>query len=178
MSLILETSRLRLRRFNIDDAPFMLRLLNDPSWIQYIGDRNVRTLDAAQQYLLDGSLKSYVDHGFGFYNVLLKETNEPIGTCGFIKRPYLQHPDFGFAFLPEYTGQGYAFEVTAAAMEFAEQKLQLHKVEAISKPDNKRSIHLLTKIGFRYEKSIVVDEEELFLFVKEARYTPGSGETH
>jgi RimJ/RimL family protein N-acetyltransferase len=145
-------------------------LLNEPTWIQYIGDRNVRTLEEAQQYLIDGSIKSYNQHGFGFYNVLLKETHTPVGTCGFAKRPFLECPDFGFAFLPEYTGQGYAFEVSAATMDYAEQMLKLNKVEAITTPDNKRSIQLLVKIGFRYEKSIIVDNEELFLFCKHPRY--------
>ena len=178
MSLILETSRLILRKFTIDDAPFMLRLLNQPTWIQYIGDRNVRTLEEAQQYLINGSIKSYKEHGFGFYSVLHKETEAPIGTCGFTKRPFLEHPDFGFAFLPEYTGQGYAFEVTAAAMDYAEQMLKLNRVEAITTPDNKRSIHLLVKIGFRFEKPILVDHEELFLFGKDARYVPEEDDDH
>jgi RimJ/RimL family protein N-acetyltransferase len=164
MTKILETPRLLLRKFSTDDAPFMLQLLNEPTWLQYIGDRNVRTEDEARQYLENGSLKSYKDHGFGFYAVIHKETQKTVGTCGFVKRDFLEHPDFGFAFLPEFTGQGYAFEVTAAAMDFAEQMLQLKKVEAITTPDNKRSIQLLIKLGFRFEKSIMVDNEELFLF--------------
>jgi len=172
MSTILETSNLILRKFTVDDAGFMLRLLNEPTWIQYIGDRNVHTVEEAQQYLLNGSIKSYKDHGFGFYLVLHKEKGEPVGTVGFAKRTYLECPDFGFAFLPEFTGQGYAFEVSAAAMDFAEQMLQLNRIEAITTPDNKRSIQLLVKIGFRFEKSIHVEGEELFLFGKDSRYIP------
>ena len=172
MSTILETSNLLLRKFTVDDAGFMLRLLNEPTWIQYIGDRNVRTLEQAQQYLINGAIKSYKDYGFGFYMVLHKETREPVGTVGFVKRPFLECPDYGFAFLPEYTGQGYAFEVSAAAMDFAEQILRLSRIEAITTPDNKRSINLLVKIGFRFEKSIHEEGEELFLFGKDSRYVP------
>jgi len=109
--------------------------------------------------------------GLDFYNVLHKETNTSVGTCGFVKRHFLDHPDFGFAFLPEYTGQGYALEVAAATMDYAEQKLQLHMVEAITTPDNKRSIQLLIKLGFRFGKSIWVDGEELFLFSRTTRYS-------
>src|SRR6187431_2313641 len=135
MSILLETSNLILRKFNIDDAPFMLKLLNEPTWIQYIGDRNVRTLKDAEKYLVEGAIRSYKEHGFGFYSVLHKDSKLPIGTCGFAKRPFLEHPDFGFAFLPEYTGQGYAFEVSAAIMDFAEQILHLDRIEAITTPD-------------------------------------------
>ena len=172
MSTILETSNLILRKFTIDDAAFMLRLLNEPTWIQYIGDRNVRTVEEAQHYLINGALKSYKDHGFGFYLVIHKGSAAPVGTVGFVKRPFLECPDYGFAFLPEYTGQGYAFEVSAAAMDFAEQILQLNRLEAITTPDNKRSIQLLVKLGFRFKKSIHVEGEELFLFAKDSGYIP------
>lgn len=164
MHAILETNRLVLKKFTVDDAPFIFRLVNDPTWIQYIGDRNVRTLEDAQKYLADGAIASYATHGYGFYNVLHRETNTPIGTCGFTKRPFLEHPDFGFAFLPEYTGQGYAIEIAVAAMAYAEEVLKLEKLVAITTPDNKRSIQLLIKLGFRFEKSIWENEEELFLF--------------
>jgi [ribosomal protein S5]-alanine N-acetyltransferase len=162
--MILQTNRLCLRRFTTDDAPFMLRLLNEPTWIEYIGDRNVRTLEDAVAYLKNGAMQNYSDLGYGFYLVMDRETGESIGTCGFTKRPVLQHPDFGFAFLPEYTGQGYAFEVAAAALDYAEEILQLKKVEAITTQNNERSIRLLTKLGFRYERTCVLDGEELFVF--------------
>jgi len=161
---ILETNRLLLRKFTIDDAPFILRLVNEPTWIQYIGDRNVQSLEDAQKYLTDGAISNYGSHGYGFYIVLHRETNAPIGTCGFTKRPFLDHPDFGFAFLPEYTGQGYAIEIAVATMAFAEEVLKMEKLVAVTTPSNKRSIQLLIKLGFRFEKSILENKEELFLF--------------
>ncbi|MDZ4747910.1 MAG: GNAT family N-acetyltransferase [Saprospiraceae bacterium] len=167
---ILETNRLLLRKFTIDDAPFMLRLVNEPTWIQYIGDRNVRSLEDAQKYIRDGSIQSYRDHGFGFYNVCLRDTQMPIGSVGFAKRPFLEHPDFGFAFLPEYTGQGYAIEMAVAAMAYAEEVLKLEKLVAITLPSNKRSIQLLIKLGFRFEKTVMVEKEELFLFGAELTF--------
>lgn len=167
---ILETNRLLLRKFTIEDAPFMLRLVNEPSWIEYIGDRNVHTLEDAQKYLMEGSIRSYNDHGFGFYNVCLRDTQMPIGTVGFTKRPFLEHPDFGFAFLPEYTGQGFAIEMAVAAMAYAEEVLKLEKLVAITLPANRRSIQLLIKLGFRFEKTVMVEGDELFLFGAELNF--------
>jgi RimJ/RimL family protein N-acetyltransferase len=164
MRSILETNRLSLRHFTKDDAPFMLKLLNEPTWIQYIGDRHVRTVEEAERYLQDGSIRSYTDHGFGFYAVQLKESGMVIGTCGFAKRDYLEHPDFGFAYLPDYTGQGLAIEMAVATMAYAEEVLKLPHLQAITTPDNKRSIQLLLKVGFRYERTFQLDGEELFLF--------------
>ena len=164
MNSILQTSRLIVRKFTTDDAPFMLQLLNDPTWIRYIGDRNVHTIEEAEKYLLDGSLKNYQNHGFGFYMVCHRESGAPIGTCGFTKRDFLSHPDFGFAFLPEYTGQGYAIETAVATMAYAEEVLKLERLVAITLPDNIRSIHLLIKVGFRFEKAIIVEGEELLQF--------------
>ena len=162
--MILQTDRLSLRKFNKEDAPFMLRLLNEPTWLEYIGDRNVRSLEDAVRYLETGALQSYNEFGYGFYLVSDRHTDTAMGTCGFTKRPFLQYPDFGFAFLPEYTGQGYAFEVAAAALDYAEEILQLKKVEAITTQHNERSIRLLTKLGFRFERTCMLEGEELFVF--------------
>ncbi len=164
MPVILETVRLVLRHFTIADAPFMLRLVNEPSWIQYIGDRKVFTLEDAENYLLNGSLKSYQDNGFGFFAVLLKGTDTLIGTCGFAKRPFLDYPDFGFAFLPEYTGMGYATEIAVATLAYAEEVLKVETVFAYATKDNFRSIQLLSKTGFTFDKYIQVDDDELLLF--------------
>jgi RimJ/RimL family protein N-acetyltransferase len=163
MAVILETVRLYMRHFTVADAPFMLRLVNEPSWIQFIGDRKVYTLEDAENYLLNGSIKSYQEHGFGFFPVFLKGTETPIGTCGFAQRPFLDYPDFGFAFLPEYTGQGYATEIAVATLAYAEEVLKLETVYAYATKDNIRSIRLLSKTGFTFEKYIQL-EEELLLF--------------
>lgn len=166
MSVILETSHLLLRHFTVDDAAFMLRLVNEPSWIENIGDRKVYTLDDAANYLLNGSIKSYAENGFGFYLVLLKESEIPIGTCGFAKRPFLEHPDFGFAFLPEHTGKGYAYEIAVATLVYAVDALKLENVVAITTENNIRSKNLLVKTGFTFEKYIQVEHEQLLLFTK------------
>jgi len=104
----LTTQRLLLRKFDTSDAVFILRLLNEPSFIKFIGDKGVRSLEDAQQYILNGPVASYEKHGFGLYLVLLESDNTPIVMCGLIKRPALADVDIGFAFLPEFWNKGYA----------------------------------------------------------------------
>ena len=162
--MILQTDRLYLRRPTVDDAAFMLRLVNEPSWIEYIGDRNVHTLEDAGNYLLNGSIKSFEDNGFGFAVVVLKDTDTAIGTCGFAKRDYLEDVDFGFAFYPEYTGQGYAYEAAFPMLEWGKDHMGFKKVVAITLPNNFSSIKLLEKLGMTFEKTIVSEGDELSLY--------------
>ncbi len=164
MEIILETERLILRRPTLADGPFMLRLVNEPSWIQYIGDRNVHTLTEAENYLLNGTMKSFITNGFGFGIVCLKLTEVPIGMCGLVKRDFMEDIDIGFAFFPEYAGMGYAFEVAQATLAYARESLQLKRIVAITTKDNYSSIRLLNKIGLEFEKTINMDGDELNLY--------------
>ncbi len=165
MQNIIETERLNLREITINDAPFVLSLLNSKGWLQFIGDRNVKTIPDAQKYIADRLIKSYIDHGLGLYIVELKTSNTSLGLCGLIKRETLEDIDIGFAFLPEYSGVGYAFEAAYATLKFAFGSLEINKIVAITTPDNIKSIKLLEKIGMQFEKKILFEEkEELFLF--------------
>ena len=112
--IICETERLLLRLLATDDAAFILELLNEPSFVANIGDKGVRNLADACQYLLTGPIKSYEQNGFGLWLVALQETLTPIGMCGLIKREGLDDPDVGYALLPKFWSQGYAFEAAAA----------------------------------------------------------------
>ncbi|MES2645982.1 MAG: GNAT family N-acetyltransferase [Bacteroidota bacterium] len=156
MKLILETGRLYARRFELTDTAFILRLLNTPGWLQFIGDRKVYTEEEATTYLLSVPLKSYHENGFGLCLIALKSNNEPIGMCGLIKREALHGVDIGFAFLPEFTGKGYATEIAAATMQHARDILQIPVVLAIVLPSNIKSIRLLKKIGMHYQKQITL----------------------
>jgi [ribosomal protein S5]-alanine N-acetyltransferase len=170
--IILETERLRLRHLTPDtDAKFILELLNDPSFIRYIGDKGVRDLDQARRYIIDGPVKSYDAHGFGLYLVELKTNETPIGICGVLKRETLPDPDVGFAFLPAYWNRGYAFESAAAVMDHARQSLKLGRILAITSPDNATSVKLLGKIGLRFERMIKLTEDanEIKLFTTDPR---------
>ena len=163
---ILETERLVLREFVLDDAEFIVRLVNSPGWLAFIGDRNIHSLLDGKEYLLNGPLKNYSLHGFGLYLVALKAGRTPIGMCGLLKRDYLDGVDLGFAILPAYEGKGYATEAAQATITFARQSLGLLNVLAIVMPGNVRSIRLLENIGMHFEKMIQQppDNETLMLF--------------
>jgi RimJ/RimL family protein N-acetyltransferase len=155
---ILVTERLGLRQFSVDDAEFMLRLLNEPSFLQNIGDKGVRTLADARQYILDGPITSYETLGFGAWLVETREAGVPLGLCGLLKREALEDFDIGYAFLPEFWSQGYALEAAAAVLSYARDTLGLERVVAITSVDNQRSIHLLEKMGFEFERLVRLSE--------------------
>jgi RimJ/RimL family protein N-acetyltransferase len=148
--LVLETERLVLRPFTTDDAPFILTLLNEPSFLRYIGDKKVRTLEDARQYLLNGPIASYERNGFGLCLVELKDSQTAIGMCGLLKREELPDPDIGFAFLPDFWNKGFAFEAAAAVMNDARARLKLNRILAIVNPDNYASIKFLERLGLKF----------------------------
>jgi RimJ/RimL family protein N-acetyltransferase len=154
--IIAETERLLVRQITPDDAPFILQLLNEPAWLRFIGDKGVRTLEDAVQYIHTVPLKSYHDNGFGLWLVLLKEEQIPIGMCGLIKRDALQHVDIGFAYQPAYEGKGYAYEAATAVLAHAKDKYALQHILAITDQDNVRSLRLLEKLGLTYERLITM----------------------
>lgn len=166
MKVILETERLRLRPFTLDDTKFIIELVNTPGWLEYIGDRNIKTDEQAKEYLSNGPLKSYELNGYGLSLVEMKGDSTPIGMCGIIKRDLLENPDIGFAFLPQYFGKGYAYEIANATMRFAKNELKLSPIFAITLPHNKPSIKLLEKIGLKYSRtfSFPGENEELMLY--------------
>ncbi|MEP6635295.1 MAG: GNAT family N-acetyltransferase [Acidobacteriota bacterium] len=151
---VLETQRLSLRQLTSDDAQFLLELLNEPSFITNIGDRGVRTVSDASKYALDGPIASYARNGFGLYLVELKETGKPIGICGLVKRDALADADIGFAFLPAFWSQGYAYESALMVKAYALNVLKLKRVLAITNPNNAGSIRVLEKIGLQYKQMV------------------------
>lgn len=167
--MIAETERLLIEKFTLNDASFFKALVNTPHWIKYIGDRNTKTIEDAEERIKYGHLESYKTNGFGFYKLILKEKNIPIGTCGLIKRDELKHVDIGFAFLEDYERQGFGYEASIAIMELAKEKFNIKKLLAITAPYNIGSIKLLEKLSFRYEKRVkpFEDDEELLLFAKD-----------
>ncbi len=167
---VLETNRLVLRRMSIEDADFILGLLNEPSWLRFIGDRGVRTLEDARAYILKGPVDMYDRLGFGLYITELKGEGVPIGICGLVKRDFLADVDIGFALLPGFWGQGYAYEAASAVMEHGKAALGLKRIAAITNPANQSSIRLLEKLGMKFDRMIrtTADGPEIRLFVWEA----------
>jgi RimJ/RimL family protein N-acetyltransferase len=164
---VVETGRLRLRRLVDDDATFILRLLNEPSWLQYIGDRGVRTLDDARDYIRNGPQRMYASSGFGLF--VIEPGSEPIvpmGLCGLLRRPNLPDVDIGFALLPEFWGQGFAHEAAEATLRYGRDVHGLDRVAAITLPTNASSRRLLEKLGLSCEGTVrlVPDGEELLYY--------------
>lgn len=151
---VIETERLLLRRMTADDAAFMLEALNEPSFIRYVADRGVRTMADAANYIATKIAPSYEQFGFGFYTVVLKETGEPIGVCGLVKRETMDDVDIGYSLLDRFTGRGYACEAAQAVMEYGRGTLGLKRIVAFTAPDNHRSMKLMEKLGLRFEKMI------------------------
>jgi RimJ/RimL family protein N-acetyltransferase len=163
---VIETERLALRRLDLDDAAFIFELVNDPDWLRHIGDKNVRSLDDARAYLVNGPIAMYAKHGFGLYAVERRDDRALIGMCGLIKRDTLDDVDIGFAYLPAYRAQGYAREAAAATLAYARDAHGLRRVVAIVSPANHASARLLERVGFRYESPVrpAEDRDPIDLF--------------
>jgi RimJ/RimL family protein N-acetyltransferase len=157
--LVLETDRLLLRWLSLEDFEFIRRLVNEPSFIQNIGDRGVRNDDDARSYIRNGPIASYEQFGFGLYLVQLKNSSTPIGICGLLKRESFDFPDLGYALLPEYWSKGYALEAASSVLNLARNELGLQRVLAIVNADNLASIRLLEKCGFHFENAVRLADE-------------------
>ncbi|HDR7895345.1 GNAT family N-acetyltransferase [Bacillus pacificus] len=162
--IVLETERLTLRWLDIKDAPFILELVNDPAWIQFIGNKGVRTLEDATNYIVNGPIDMYNKLGFGLYLVERKEDLTPLGMCGLIKRDSLEDVDIGFAFLEEFRSKGYGYESASAVIDYGVQNLGLKRIVAITTIDNIHSGKLLEKVGLKFEEIISDSGEDLKLF--------------
>ena len=161
-----ETERLILKPTTINDSGFILELMNTPKWIKNVGDRNVKTLRDAQKYIESKMLPQLEKLGYSNYTVTRKKDNQKIGVCGLYDREGLEGIDIGFAFLPEYEKKGYAFESANKIKEIAKSEFDLSIINAITIKENKSSIRLLDKLGFKFEKIVKIpdDDEELFLY--------------
>lgn len=134
-------------------------MVNDPAWIQHIGDRNINTIADAEKYLEKKIIPSYQELGFGFYIVRLKKEKTPIGMCGLVKRNWMQYVDIGYAFLPNFRGKGYALEAGKATIKHAKENLQISKLAAITSVNNNKSSKLLERLGLEFDRLITHPDE-------------------
>jgi [ribosomal protein S5]-alanine N-acetyltransferase len=162
------SNRLLVREFQPSDVHFIVRLVNTHGWLQFIGDKNVRTTDDALGYLSNGPFGSYRKFGFGMWHVSRTDNGESLGMCGLLQRQGLAHPDLGFAFLPEHQGKGYAFEAASATVAHGFGHFDLNTIFAITMRENVRAQALLKKVGMSFDRDILLNtsgkEEELMLF--------------
>jgi ribosomal-protein-alanine N-acetyltransferase len=164
--MILATARLTLRPLTPADAPFILELVNQPSWLRNIGERNVRSLEDAAGYIEKGPMASYARHGFGLWCAERTADQVPIGMCGLLKRDHLDIPDIGFAYLERYQGQGYGKEAAAATLAYAHGSLDLPRIAAVIDPANIPSIRIVEGLGMSYRGPILMpgDSREISFY--------------
>ncbi|MBV9522649.1 MAG: GNAT family N-acetyltransferase [Alphaproteobacteria bacterium] len=165
---VLETDRLILRRLGVEDAAFILELVNEPAWLRFIGDKGVKTLEDARAYIANGPAAMYAQYGFGLYLTALKASSTPIGICGLLKRDVLPDVDLGFAFLCRFWGNGYAFEAATGVLAHAKKELGLDRIVAVASPANCSSIKLLERLGLAFERRVRLapDKPEAQLFAR------------
>ena len=154
----IEAKRLNLTELSAKDGSFIFELYNDKDFINHIGDRGIRTIMDAERFIESGPRSSYTDNGHGLYLVQLKDDTS-IGICGLLKRDNLEHPDIGFATLPKYRREGYTFEAAKTILEDGRKRLELKRILAITASENSASIHLLKKLGIKFERKINMDNE-------------------
>lgn len=173
---MLQTARVRLRTMASSDAAFYLHLVNDPSWLRFIGDKGIHSLDDARSAIETGPLESQRVNGFSLYAVELRADGTPLGICGLVRRETLPDVDLGYAFLPAHCGQGYAREAAAAVLAHATEDLGMSRLLAIVSPDNERSIRLLDALGFRFERRMRLrpDRDEACLYSLALVGAPGA----
>lgn len=147
---ILETERLILRTIDADDAAFYYELVNDPTWLEHIGDKGIRSVEGARSAILEGPCVMQQKYGHSLYVMERKADGKPLGLCGLIKRDTLPNVDIGYAIRPAYFGQGYTYEAAAAVVAYARDTLGLRRLMGITNPANVNSINLLAKLGLRF----------------------------
>jgi RimJ/RimL family protein N-acetyltransferase len=167
----LETERLALRQLEDADAPFILRLLNEPGFLKHIGDRGVRTQADARAYIARSAQESYRQFGFGLLAVQRKREGTPIGMCGVMQKPWLDAPDLAYAFLAEAEGRGYATEAARAVLAHARADLRMERIVAVVTAENAGSIRVLEKLGFTARGSVTDPTSETELRRYEAPAT-------
>lgn len=155
-----------LRRLEFTDAPFVVALLNEPSFLENIGDRGVRNIDDAHRYLREGPMMMYEKYGFGLWHAARKSDGVGVGMCGLLKRDILPDVDIGYAYFPAHWGQGYAFEAADATMQHAARKFGLKRVIGVVSDHNAGSIRVLEKVGMTFERmhSMRADEPDVRLY--------------
>jgi [ribosomal protein S5]-alanine N-acetyltransferase len=165
--MIGESKRVYLREFKKEDGEFIFQLVNMPSWIAYIGDRNIRSIQDAENYIEERLESSYKKNGYGLYAVVEKNEKEVIGMCGLVKRDYLPQPDIGFAMMESFQNMGYGRESAEIILKISREVFHLNKIYAIITPNNDRSINLVNKLNFTYEQTKTQeDTTELLVYSK------------
>lgn len=160
MQILCKSERLILRKLELSDADFVLELINEPAFIQHIHDKQIRTLEHAHEYLLNGPWTNQARAGYGQFAIQTKADATVIGVCGLLYREEQEFTDVGFALLERCWGKGYATEAARAVIEFGKQELGLERIGGIVSPDNQASIRVLEKLGMKQQGTFAFDNGE------------------
>lgn len=171
-TVVAETARLRLRQASVADAAFILALMNEPGWLQYIGDRGVRTLEDAERYIRNRFQADYTRLGYGMYVVAHLDDERPVGLCGLVNRDWLPAPDIGFAIRADEAGRGFGYESATAILSLARENFGLARLLAVTTPDNRPSRRLLTRLGFKCMTESHLSPENEFLCLYSRDFIP------
>lgn len=158
--MLFQTERLRIRKHILSDALFIFELLNSRGWIENIGERNVKSIEDAETYLNDKIISEYESIGYSMYAIELLSTGKIIGQCGVMKRPYLEHPDIGYALLEPHWNKAYASEACRGLVVFAKEVLQIEKLMGFVDKNNKASARILEKVGMQFVKDFYLENDD------------------
>ncbi|MBC7692234.1 MAG: GNAT family N-acetyltransferase [Methylotenera sp.] len=158
-TFLLETPRLKVSRLAIEDAPFMLELLNEPAFIRNIGDKKVRTIADTEKFIQKALTPGFEFLGSGMYKVELKDSAERLGLLTLIKRDTLSDVDIGYAFLERHWRNGYALEATTALLHHARDVYGLKRILGVTVPENIPSSRVLEKMGLKLEVKVKFAED-------------------
>lgn len=163
---MISTERLDLRIVTLEDAPFFLELYNSPTFIQFIGDKKIKSLEDARNYIQNRFFPQIERLGYGNYLIVRKEDGAKVGAVGIFQRDGLEVHDIGFSFLEEFQGKGYGFEAASKLLEKAFNDFGCTKISAITSKENVASQTLIKKLGLQYLKMVKLpdDPEELLYY--------------
>jgi RimJ/RimL family protein N-acetyltransferase len=143
-----ETSRLLLRQFRLDDLDNLATLLGNEDVMRYVGDGKPVTREGSDK-ALHSIIRHWEEHGFGRWAVIDKETNAFAGFGGL--RSLIDKPEVVYHFAKEYWGRGLATELARASLKYGFEEHQFDRIVAIAKPENLASIRVMEKAGMIYD---------------------------
>ncbi|MFY0673310.1 MAG: GNAT family N-acetyltransferase [Bacteroidia bacterium] len=151
MNLVLESDRLYMREFRLEDAELMMEMESDPEVHKFLGKQPVKNVEELKTYI-NGVLNQYESNGIGRFNTFLKDTNEYVGWVGLKVEKHIrdfEYYDLGYRFARKHWGKGYATEGSKIWLAYGFKTMQWQTINAAAEVAHIKSNHVLQKIGMR-----------------------------
>lgn len=160
----LETQRLILRDFTLDDVPQLAPILGDPRVMKF-SPKGVLSV-AETQEKIEEFIALHQNHGFSKWAVIFKATNQLIGYCGIALEHIdgVDEPEVGYRLAPAFWGQGLATEAAKPAIHYGVDQLQLPYLLGIVEPPNTASVKILKKLGLVYDRTTILHDSEVDIY--------------